>query len=228
MITSVIRNMGKKPALISVCIFMLFIKTSFLLLPGLFLSNTAAREKTPDYLRFHVLAHSNKPADQELKNSLALYLLQELAPHMNNISTRSEMKLLLADKQFTCNLERAARQFLHAKGYYHTVTVSSQRKPFPARFYRGRFLPPGEYLALQVIIGSGKGENWWCLLFPPLCFTPVMAEEEDQEEEKAFFSVPPANEGTGEKEKDFPPPPRFFIMEMVDRFYSYIMKKISN
>ena len=52
---------------------------------------------------------------------------------------------------------------------------------FPAKYY-GRFsLPPGEYEAFQIVLGEGKGSNWWCVMFPPLCFINVEREEEPQE-----------------------------------------------
>lgn len=199
----------------------------FLLAPGglifsqaAFPQGTAIQKSSDYYLRFHVLAHSNRPDDQSLKNELAKHLLQYLRMEMQNLSSREEMIAYLAGEETLFCLERISRQFLRSKGSSYPVQVSFQVRPFPPRFYGGELIPPGDYLALQVIIGEGKGENWWCLLFPPLCFSPVLAEDNS-------YALPEVESSARDKnEAVFPPPPRFFLIEILQEVFDFFVKKI--
>jgi stage II sporulation protein R len=121
-----------------------------------------------EILRFHVRAHSNAPQDQEIKNYVARKILARFQPVWGCCHDSSELGRLLM--QTKPEIAGAARAALQEKGFDHDVAVSLTHDLFPARFYEGQLYPPGEYTALYLVIGEGCGENWWCVLFPPLCF----------------------------------------------------------
>ena len=119
-------------------------------------------------LRLHVLANSNSPEDQELKLEVRDAVLKETGRLFNGVETLDEAKGIL--EQNLGLLERTARLILAKAGQGHqTVTARLGTFAFPARNYGQLALAAGEYQSLQVIIGEGRGQNWWCVLFPPLC-----------------------------------------------------------
>ncbi|HAA35144.1 MAG TPA: hypothetical protein DCD97_07525 [Firmicutes bacterium] len=132
--------------------------------------------KAEDIIRFHVRAHNNSPDEQRIKNHLAKEILSLYAPRWRRCSSKEELRSILAvDKE---DLEMASRKILAESGFGHDVRISLQKSFFPARLYEGKFYPPGEYEALTVFIGDGGGENWWCVLFPPLCFNVIPMPDE--------------------------------------------------
>gem|GEM_PF-2449377 len=157
------------------------------LLAGALLLGGGQESGAPGYregniVRFHVKAHSDAPRDQEIKNGLAEELLRLHGSRWEESSSSAELLAVLEGE--TDLLEEAAESFLHDSGFTGAADVSLGKKHFPARLYSGRFYPAGEYEALYVAIGDGCGENWWCVLFPPLCFN--------------VFSLPGDNDGSGD------------------------------
>ncbi|MDO9534142.1 MAG: stage II sporulation protein R [Bacillota bacterium] len=127
--------------------------------------------ETGDIIRFHVKANSNSPGDQGIKNYLAEKIIRLYEPVWSQCESSEELRLLLSENEEA--MENTAREILAEKGFTYDVNVSLEKGLFPARFYAGEFYPPGEYEALYMVIGEGTGENWWCVLFPPLCFAVV-------------------------------------------------------
>lgn len=121
-----------------------------------------------EILRFHVRAHDNSPQEQQLKNYLAQEILSLYAPRWSSCRSKEELFERLSEDQ--SDLTFLAKKILAKNESPHDVKISLERSFFPARFYEGRLYPPGEYAGLCIIIGEGGGENWWCVLFPPLCF----------------------------------------------------------
>jgi len=163
------RNWVRKTALLVTLLLI------FYLVPGNSF-NTERVKSGNEIVRFHVRAHSNNSRDQEIKNFLANRLIQIYGPLWNQCQSSEELHALLTkDRE---NIRQNAQKILAEKGYSDSVDVEFANQFFPARFYGERFFPSGEYASLTVKIGSGKGENWWCVLFPPLCFKvfPVPAD----------------------------------------------------
>ncbi len=114
-------------------------------------------------VRLHVVAASDRPADQEAKLLLRDEICALLAPALAEATTREEALAVL----------EAKLPALRAMG---DVSVSLAVEEFPTRDYVNFSLPAGDYLALRVVMGEGLGQNWWCVLFPPLC-TEALASE---------------------------------------------------
>lgn len=133
-------------------------------------------------IRFHVRANSDSERDQELKLKVRDKILRELEPLLEESRTIDESRLIM--KTNLNNIKSIAQKALEEEGENHSVDVSLGMEKFPTRKYGSIVFPAGEYEALVVEIGEGKGQNWWCVMFPPLCFvdmidkTPVYAEDD--------------------------------------------------
>ncbi len=119
-------------------------------------------------LRLHVVANSDSPADQELKLQVRDALVPLLQELLQGSGSAEEAATAVETAQ--ADLARRAATVVSAHGYAYPVRVELSVTDFPAGQEKGVRLPPGRYKALKVVIGQGAGHNWWCVLFPPLCF----------------------------------------------------------
>ena len=125
---------------------------------------TALSEKV---VRLHVLANSDSQEDQELKLRVRDRVLAETEALLEASADRKD-----AEQRLTAalpELERLAAEEIAESGYDYPVSVRLEETAFPTRTYDDFTLPAGEYLALRVLIGAAEGQNWWCVVFPPLC-----------------------------------------------------------
>lgn len=124
-------------------------------------------------LRLHVVAHSNDPRDQQVKLSVRDALLTELKS-LGLPKSREEAEARV--KAHEERLVHAAREALRREGFDLPVRIDVGEFYFPEKSARWVYLPAGEYRAIKVVIGDGAGHNWWCVLFPPLCFVEEEGE----------------------------------------------------
>ncbi len=125
-------------------------------------------------LRLHVVANSDDAKDQELKLKVRDGVILAFGEIAENANGKNEA--LLSARQRVKEIEDAAIRVISDEGYCYPVAVNIGKTKFPTKHYGKLALPKGEYDAVNVIIGSGKGENWWCVMYPPLCFVdPVTA-----------------------------------------------------
>jgi len=127
-------------------------------------------------LRTHLVAHSLKPEERELKDKLQKELYSYLEAFNNTASHQEMVNQLHRQLPY---LEEFLNRKLAGMGSEHTVETDLSKREFPLRRYGGHLYPSGEYLALSIKIGEGKGENWWCLLYPSLCFPVANPEDEN-------------------------------------------------
>lgn len=138
-------------------------------------SESLAAGIAPKVLRFHVLADSDSPEDQRLKLAVRDLLLSEIREGFSRLtpspshSEKANLKayILLHREE----LELTAEAFLKELGSPDSVRIRLESAYFPTRIYGGMAFPCGIYDAVRVIVGEGKGHNWWCVLYPSLCFT---------------------------------------------------------
>ncbi|MCC0633100.1 MULTISPECIES: stage II sporulation protein R [unclassified Clostridioides] len=119
-------------------------------------------------IRFHVIANSNTDEDQELKLKVRDEVIKYLQPKLQNSKSIEESEAII--KKEYSNLEEISKNIILENGYNYSVKVGIQYSNFPTKQYSNIVLPAGEYKALKIIIGKGEGKNWWCVMFPPLCF----------------------------------------------------------
>jgi len=135
-------------------------------------------------IRLHVLANSNSEEDQTLKLQVRDAVLLEAQEILQGTTDRAEAEAVLYPA--LPRLQRAAEKALAAAGCRDAVRVTLGDEEYPTRTYEQLAFPAGEYLSLRVLIGAAEGENWWCVLFPPLCLSAATSEEEA---ETAFLAA---------------------------------------
>ena len=153
-------------------IFVILILLSlFILISAISYVDAVSNNIADSVFRLHVIANSDSKEDQELK----LKVRDELLSYMNIISkdsTNKQEAMQIANEhkeEFT----QIAEKVIKENGYNYTVNVQIGKADFPTKYYGDITLPAGTYDALKVQIGEAKGQNWWCVMFPPLCFVDV-------------------------------------------------------
>ena len=144
----------------------LLIGAAVLLLTGVWAVNTQ-RDLADRVVRLHVLANSDSEADQALKLQVRDVVLARATEILEQSTDRAEAETRL--RESLPELEALAQAEVQANGYDYAVTAELEETSFPTKDYDGFSLPAGEYLALRILIGEGAGQNWWCVVFPPLC-----------------------------------------------------------
>lgn len=135
-------------------------------------------------LRLHVLANSDSEDDQALKLAVRDAILGVGQGVFDGVSSRDEAEAIL--KENLAAFEDAAARVIAEAGYSYPVRFELGQEEYPERTYDSLCFPSGSYLSLRVIIGEGAGQNWWCVLYPPLCMSAATAERSDEE---AFIAV---------------------------------------
>lgn len=143
----------------------------FILISAISYVSAVSNSIANSVFRLHVIANSDSEEDQNLK----LKVRDELLSYMNIISKDSKTKeeaMKIADEHKEEFIQIAERT-IKENGYDYTVNIQIGKADFPTKYYGDISLPAGEYDALKVQIGEAKGKNWWCVMFPPLCFVDV-------------------------------------------------------
>ena len=122
------------------------------------------KEISQEVIRFHVLANSDSPEDQAEKLRVKETVVKKLQPVLAKASSREETKKLVAEQME--EIQEEAFSLVTPR----KVRVSLETDWFPEKTYGDCTFPPGEYEALRIEIGEAKGHNWWCVLYPGLCF----------------------------------------------------------
>ena len=121
-----------------------------------------------EYIRIHVRADSDEPQAQAVKYLVRDALVAALTPVVAECESYGEAARTLKEKEGA--LTEIAAQTLAENGYSYGASVQLKREYFPTRTYGEYTLPAGEYLALVALLGKAEGQNWWCVVYPPLCF----------------------------------------------------------
>ena len=124
-----------------------------------------------DLIRLHVIANSDSPEDQALKLRVRDQLLLRFGQIFKDARTMDQARALIEANLE--ELEKTALAEINNQGYDYQVSAQLGIFPFPTKVYGNEVYPAGRYEALRVVIGEGKGANWWCVMFPPLCFVDV-------------------------------------------------------
>lgn len=122
-------------------------------------------------LRLHVIADSDSPEDQSIKLSVRDAVLDVIPDILGECRTYDEAKTALADENNQAVLLAAARERLKELGAGCDAAITLGEEYYPTREYDGVRLPAGKYTSLRIVLGSGSGKNWWCVLFPSLCLS---------------------------------------------------------
>ena len=139
--------------------------------------------------RLHVIANSDSKEDQDLKYKVR----DKLIDYMNNISENCNSKedVISLAKEHQNDFQKIAEDTVRENGFDYSVKINIGNFEFPTKHYGDISLPAGFYDALRVEIGDASGQNWWCVMFPPLCFIDVtsgVVPEESKEDLKENMS----------------------------------------
>ena len=142
------------------------------------------RALAENVIRLHVIANSDSEADQTLKLQVRDKILEQadsLYPvGADTVTARQSIEANLPQ------LARAGQRVVEEYGYDYPVTAAVKEVWFPTKQYEDFALPAGNYTALQIVIGEGSGQNWWCVVFPPLCLGAVTEQVEVAEQAGHF------------------------------------------
>lgn len=133
--------------------------------------NAVSANISSSVFRLHVIANSDSAEDQNLK-----YLVRDaLIDYMNSVSKNSNSKdeAISIAYQHKSDFYKIAKKVINDNGYDYNVNISIGNFAFPTKNYGDISLPAGYYDALKVEIGNASGQNWWCVMFPPLCFVDI-------------------------------------------------------
>lgn len=121
-----------------------------------------------DYMRIHVVANSNSNFDQNIKYVVKDAVVEYLSPRLENAQNKEDAKeIILKHKE---NLQSVTNLVLHESGAKYTANICVTHEDFPTRAYGKLVLEEGLYDVLQINLGEAKGDNWWCVVFPTVCF----------------------------------------------------------
>ena len=121
-----------------------------------------------EFLRIHIRADSNDQADQNVKFQVKSAVVDYLTPYLANAQTKQQAMSVV--KEQLSAIEEVCDKVLKANGFTYTSHAKLCQEQFPDRSYGDVTLAAGVYDALIIELGSGSGNNWWCVVYPPLCF----------------------------------------------------------
>ena len=171
-------------------------------------------------IRLHVLANSDSEADQALKLKVRDSILAAAEEYFQPGATREETEAVL--REHLWELASAGAEAVAEEGYDYPVTASLvENYWFPTKEYTDFTLPAGQYTALRIVIGEGGGQNWWCVVFPPLCLGSV-SEPAAQTALSAGLSEDQVSLMTGEDEGYVV---KFRAMELWEGFQHWLSEK---
>ena len=125
-------------------------------------------ENEYEYLRIHIRANSNLEVDQAVKYEIKDQIVDFLVPYLADCQTKEQSQNII--NQNLKQIEQIANSALKQKNFSYTSKASIKNEYFPTRVYDDLVLESGNYDALIVELGSAEGDNWWCVVYPPLCF----------------------------------------------------------
>ena len=175
------------------------------------------REVREDVLRLHVIAASDSEEDQAVKLQVRDAILREGAAIFDGSVTAQEAEQRLTP--FLHRLEATANRVLREQGFTYSAAAALANEYFDVRTYENVTLPAGRYQALKIVLGEGKGKNWWCVMFPPLCLPAVTSRE--PADAYAVFDGDGAKVVEGKPEYEI----RFKIVEIVEKAIDRIRER---
>lgn len=127
-----------------------------------------------EYLRIHIRADSNSPSDQAVKYKVKDEVVKFITPYAAQCVDKDRAMELISS--VLDEIEEVCDRVLKENGFNYTSKASVRAEDFPTRVYGDLTLDAGLYDALIIELGSGSGDNWWCVIYPPLCFTSATTD----------------------------------------------------
>ncbi|WP_274654334.1 stage II sporulation protein R [Paenibacillus humicola] len=128
-----------------------------------------------DSIRLRILANSDSAADQAVKRHVRDAVVAEIDRWVEGPQTIDQARATI--RSHMKDIDRVVADELQRRGFHYGFDAELAVVPFPTKLYGSKVYPAGNYEALRISLGSGKGQNWWCVLFPPLCFVDAVSGE---------------------------------------------------
>lgn len=126
-------------------------------------------------IRFHVIANSDSSEDQALKLKVRDAVLNYISPKLKDSTSIDESREIIREND--SGIKKIAENVISYNKYNYSVATTLSNEYFPVKSYGNITLPEGKYEAYRIIIGNGSGKNWWCVMFPPLCFVDIAVDD---------------------------------------------------
>ncbi len=172
-------------------------------------------------IRLRILAHSDAPEDQWVKRRIRDEIVSRTSKWASEPKNIDEARQVI--RSHLSELDRLVGDVLNRYGFEYDHKVELGIVPFPTKVYADKVYPAGDYEALRVTLGSGKGQNWWCVLFPPLCFIDVTAGEAMAKTSAGQAAAKTPAEGGADTPQSGPQKEvRFFLWDMIKKIVQVI------
>ena len=133
------------------------------------------RQLSNELVRLHIIAQSDNPDDQQLKLKVRDSVLLALEPKLKEADSSEQAAAIIEENlPLLCNIADTVSK---KAGMEYSSSASLGVENYPSREYGGFALPAGDYLSLKISLGNGGGQNWWCVVFPPLCLNAASETE---------------------------------------------------
>ncbi|MFT0801670.1 stage II sporulation protein R [Bacillus swezeyi] len=173
-------------------------------------------------IRLRILANSDSESDQNLKRKIRDEVNQEITKWVEDLTSMKDARQVIRSK--LPEIKKIAKDAVKRENARQSVDVSFDKVSFPTKLYGNMVYPAGEYEAVLITLGEGEGANWWCVLFPPLCFLDfsngeaVKSPDEDQAKEEKTAETDALASSGEEKEED--KEVKFFLVEWFTGLFS--------
>jgi len=142
-------------------------------------SEKVNRSLSENMIRLHIVANSNSKTDQDIKYRIRDELINHMIEKADELKSKEDARAYI--QSHTEELKTIADRVIANSGLMYTAKVSYGKYAFPSKRYNNLILPAGYYDSVKIDIGKAEGENWWCVMFPPLCFIDETKGEMDKE-----------------------------------------------
>ena len=161
------KSMKYKKIILVLSLFI--ISFSYIIYP--YMENKVKEGFKNELIRFHIRANSDMEEDQALKLKIRDEILKEMKMKFKDTETIDESREVIEANMM--DMKSITENVIKREGKNYEVNISLGQDNFPTRKYGNLVLPAGEYETLLITLGEGKGQNWWCVMFPPLCFVDI-------------------------------------------------------
>ena len=138
-----------------------------------------------DTIRLHIIAPSDSTEDQSLKLRIRDVILNEYSAVFEKQGSKASAQGILSD--ILPQIQKRAHDEVLSAGYEYEVLVTLTEEWYPTRIYKSFSLPCGTYTSLKIVLGEGEGDNWWCVMYPPLCLDAAISEDSSLTPEEEFL-----------------------------------------
>ncbi|WP_223066010.1 stage II sporulation protein R [Paenibacillus caui] len=174
-------------------------------------------------IRLRILADSDKPADQLVKRKVRDAVVEQMNSWVKTLDNPQSLEQARAViREHLPQIEEQVAKTLKENGESYGYKVELGVVPFPAKMYGGEVYPAGNYEALRVTLGSGQGKNWWCVLFPPLCFIDGGSGEALAKGDNGDKAPAAAGNGKDGAAQGKAPEVRFFLWDVLLGFWNWL------